>query len=152
MQVEIGQALVIDDELANREFAAKLLERAGFVVTRAVSGPDAINLAQNMENLTLVVVDMEMPQMNGLDVVRHMRQHYPDIMLIMATVYDDAVLIERAFKAGVDIFMVKPNGFIELYKHLSANRADEQFFQQHWIADAAGLRPYRGKTPVAASW
>jgi CheY-like chemotaxis protein len=151
MQVEIGQALVVDDEAANREFAAKLLERVGFSVTQAVSGADAIDLARTLHSLTMVVVDMEMPQMNGLEVVRYMRQHYPDVVLIMATVYDDVALIERAFKAGIDIFMVKPNGFLELYKHLSSNSADHDFFKQQWIADVGGLRPYRG-TAVAAAW
>jgi CheY-like chemotaxis protein len=152
MPSEIGQALVVDDELHNREFAAKLLERAGFQVTQAASGDEAIALARSMPDLTLVVADMEMPSMNGLQVVRHMRQHYPDVMIVMATVYDDVVLIERAFKAGIDIFMVKPNGFIELYKHLTTNRTDEEFFRQPWIADAGGLRPYRGTTAAAASW
>jgi CheY-like chemotaxis protein len=152
MQVEIGQALVVDDELHNREFAAKLLERAGFQVIQAVSGEDAIDLAHTLHNLTLAVIDMEMPNMNGLELIRYMRQHYPDVMLIMATVYDDVSLIERAFRAGTDIFMVKPNGFIELYKHLSASRVDDAFLQNQWIADAGGLRPYRGKAAVAASW
>jgi len=47
-----------------------------------------------------------------------LRAEYPDSLLVMATMHDDRTLIDQAFVAGVDVFLVKPHGFMELYRRL----------------------------------
>lgn len=66
-------ALVADDEPALRELLGELLERLGFTVVAAADGPAALLAARELDRLDLVVSDLLMPQMNGLELARRIR-------------------------------------------------------------------------------
>ena len=144
------QALVVDDEFYNRDFVQILLEKAGFSVVSAANGFDAATAAGENPELSLALIDHELPDTTGVKLIAGLRTQRPDMMLVMATVHDDHELIEQAFSAGADMFIVKPNGFIELFKQLQIPDSKLMASDQRWIIDQYGVRPYHAKVKAQA--
>jgi DNA-binding NarL/FixJ family response regulator len=79
--------------------------------------------------------------MDGVDLLAKLRQRYPQARLVMATMLDERPLMARAFDNGCDVFLVKPHGFMELFRRLQSG--DENNLSG-LIIDQYGPRPYRG--------
>jgi DNA-binding response OmpR family regulator len=115
----IKTALIIEDTDANRIFFERLITQAGFAVCGVANGRDALDYAEREGALGLAIIDMEVPDVTGLELVSRLRRRYPDACLIVATMHDEISLMDSAFKRGCDVFMVKPHGFMELFKRLT---------------------------------
>jgi two-component system, NtrC family, response regulator PilR len=99
--------LVVDDEQSMREFLKILLEKEGYQVTTAVDGGSALNLAEN-DPFDLVISDIRMPGLTGLELLARLKQLRADIAVIMITAFaspDDAV---AAMKNGAFDYITKP--------------------------------------------
>ncbi len=109
--------MVVDDSLSAREAAAIVLERAGYDVVTAIDGFDAI---RKMEQAipALALVDMEMPNMNGIELTRHIRTtgELSDLPVLMLTSRSSSKHREMALAAGVDAYVTKPFDEGELLK------------------------------------
>lgn len=134
------KALVIDDTEANRVFFERLLTQAGFEVRSAADGAGAMNLLQAGDVVSLAIVDMEIPDISGLDLTRRIRQMHPDSCIIVATMHDERSIMDSAFNKGCDVFLVKPHGFMDLFKRLTTNGA--KVTTRPIIIDQYGARDY----------
>jgi CheY-like chemotaxis protein len=141
--IQAGYALVVDDEPANRDFLERLLQTAGFKVTGAGTGADGLRAARSFPELAIALVDHELPDAKGLEIIKKLREENPESLLVMATMHDDRTLIDEAFDAGVDVFLVKPHGFMELYRRLQEVDANTSLLRK-LVIDQYGPRPYRG--------
>lgn len=116
--------LVVDDEKPLREFVRRNLEVRGYKVMTASNGLEAMAIFQN-EHIHLVIMDIMMPHMDGLETTRRMRQesHVPIIIL---TAMDEEADKIRAFDLGADDYLTKPFGVGELLGRVKAvlRRAD----------------------------
>jgi two-component system, OmpR family, response regulator len=112
-------ALVVDDTPANRDFLERLLTMAGFKVRSALDGETALAQYQAGDELQLAVVDMELPDMSGLQLTSILRHKFPDTYIVVATMHDERSLMESVFTKGGNAFLVKPHGFMELFKRLT---------------------------------
>jgi CheY-like chemotaxis protein len=137
------RALVIDDEPANRDFLVRLLEQAKLEVLGAESGQAALKITDGIGTLALVVIDHRLPDMDGVDLLVKLREKYPDARMIMATMLDERALMAKAFENGCNVFLVKPHGFMELFRRLQRYGPDDDELNR-MIIDQYGLRPYRG--------
>ncbi len=135
-------ALVVDDTPANHDFLVRLISTARFDVTGSLNGKTALDAAARMDSLRLAVVDMKLPDMNGLELTQALRQRFPEAYLVIATMYDDHTLIQRAFASGCNVFLVKPHGFMELYKSLISTSLDELRRGAALVIDQYGARPF----------
>jgi len=102
--------LVVDDSLTVREMERQLLVHAGYEVTVAVDGIDAWNaIRANPEPFDLIVSDMDMPRMSGVELTELIRADtgIGDIPIIMISYKDRAEDQQRAIKAGVDLYLTK---------------------------------------------
>jgi DNA-binding response OmpR family regulator len=143
-------ALVVDDEPANRDFLKRLLEQAAFTVTAADCSKSALASAHTADGLALVVIDWELPDTTGLVLLKSLRAEQPGLTLIMATMHDDRAKVSEAFAAGCDVYLVKPHGFMELYRRLREAEHDPTLLKQI-IIDQYGPRPYRGPAKINES-
>lgn len=106
-----AQILVVDDSETNLEVASYMLERVGAVVDTANSGAIAIDkLKDNAVNYDAVLMDVQMPDMDGLDTTRYIRQtlemtYLPIIALTAGALVDER---RRALAAGMNDFLTKP--------------------------------------------
>ena len=105
---DASRILVVEDNPANRRVAAKILELGGYHVDVADSGPSAlVNVA--CESYDLLLLDMELPGINGLDVLTRLRSRYGDeVRAVILTANATAEARELCLAAGVDGFLTKP--------------------------------------------
>ena len=102
-------ALVVDDSLSARRSLAQFVTDLGMDVITAKDGFDAIN-AMKKKKPTLLLVDLEMPRMNGLELTAHLRsrEEYKDIPVIMITSRSTDRHKTLAKNAGVNTYLTKP--------------------------------------------
>ena len=136
-------ALIVDDTEANRTFFERLLKQAGFTNLSAASGQAALERVQPYQLLTLALLDMQLPDMSGLELTIRLRHLYPDACLIMATMHDDRSLMQSAISKGCDVFLVKPHGFMELFKRLTTQGAPGLRAEAPMIIDQYGPRKFQ---------
>lgn len=106
---ELTTALIVDDSLSARRSLSEFLQDMGYAISTARDGLEAI---ESIEAHTpdIVLVDMEMPRMNGLELTSHLRakQEYKHIPIVMVTSRSTEKHRRQASSAGVDYYMVKP--------------------------------------------
>lgn len=107
----MGTALVIDDSRAIRMILGRTLNRFGYEVCSAANGRDALDMicAQSLD-LAVILVDWNMPEMNGLEFVKAIRADpkYRKVPLMMVTTETEMEQMSRALEAGADEYVMKP--------------------------------------------
>lgn len=99
--------LVVDDEEVNREFLLQVLAGQSFDVTTAPDGPEALEHVKE-EFFHVVLSDLKMPQMNGLDLLRKIKEISPPTVGIIFTGYASIETAVEAIKAGAYDYITKP--------------------------------------------
>ena len=111
--------LVVDDELQIVRVARSYLEKAGFRVLSASNGKEALFVARH-EKPDLVVLDLQMPEMDGLEFTRRVRAEQPDIAIIMLTARVEEMDRILGLELGADDYMTKPFSPRELVARVRA--------------------------------
>ena len=103
-------ALIIDDSRAMRRVLRRIVEPLGFAVTEAGDGREGLNQLSEMDTVDLILVDWNMPVMNGIEFVQAVRadEKHQDSKLVMVTTETEPLKMARALMAGVDEFVMKP--------------------------------------------
>jgi two-component system, OmpR family, response regulator ResD len=113
-----GSILVVDDEATITEVVSRYLERAGYATRVAADGPDALRLAGEA-NPDLVVLDLMLPGMDGLEVMRRLRERerVSVILLTAKGEHSDRII---GLRLGADDYVVKPFSPAELVARVDA--------------------------------
>ena len=102
-----ARILIVDDEVGMREGCRRALISHGFQVTTAEHGVEGLRKLRE-EPFDLVLLDAMMPGMSGLEVLRSIQEHDPDIVCIMITGYATVDLAAQTMKQGAQDFLPKP--------------------------------------------
>jgi len=105
--MEIGKVLVVDDEPVVCQSCKRILERAGYKVETVLSGKEAINRAKK-EIYDVAIVDLKMPEMDGMEILQRLREEHPEIIVIMITGYSTVETAVEAMKLGAFDYVPKP--------------------------------------------
>jgi two-component system, response regulator YesN len=107
--------LIVDDEQIEREGMKAILDRAfpGLIVEQAYNGKMAVELASSFKP-DLVLMDIQMPGMNGLEAVEQILVDYPHIKFIMVTAFDTFHYVQSALKLGAKDYILKPSKVSEI--------------------------------------
>lgn len=120
------RVLVADDHSLFRDGIVSLLEAAGFeVVGQVGDGRQALTETRRLKP-DVVLLDISMPEMNGLEALRHLREESPDVHVVMLTVSDDDADLLEAIQAGASGYLLKSlsaEAFIELLQGLERGEA-----------------------------
>jgi len=108
-----GRVLVADDEASVRDLLARVLGNAGHEVVTVESGEAAL-LKLARERFDVLVVDKNLPGMDGLDVMRLVRDHHPHLRAIMITAFPTPASEKVAQDLGVHSWVVKPFGIVTI--------------------------------------
>ncbi len=111
--------LIVDDSISARRASAQVMRDAGYEVLTAIDGMDAVAvLEQTVPDV--VLVDMEMPRMNGLELTAHLRarESTKNIPIIMITSRSTEKHRQQGDSAGVDAYLVKPFNEDQLLQHM----------------------------------
>ena len=107
----MGKIMVVDDEKNVRDIVKLQLEKKGFNIFEAENGEQAIKLLKegnNFLSMGLILCDIRMPKVNGIEVVDYLRREAPGIPIIVLTGYPDTELAVSMLKKGVKDYLVKP--------------------------------------------
>jgi formate hydrogenlyase transcriptional activator len=109
MSAEHGSLLVVDDDETNRDVLSHRLQRKGFCVTVAENGAQALDLVR-ARRFDLVLLDIMMPGLNGLEILQALRQTYTltDLPIIMASARDQSADVVHALQLGANDYVTKP--------------------------------------------
>lgn len=102
-----GRILLVDDEAALRQTLARILKRAGLEVTAAASGPEALALL-SQQPFDLVYLDIRLPNMSGLEVLKAIHAKLPDLPVVLFTAQPDLTSAIEAVRAGAVDYLLKP--------------------------------------------
>jgi DNA-binding NtrC family response regulator len=105
--VSSTKILIVDDELILRESLAGWLQRDGHTVDTAPSGEEALEKLQEAR-FDIMLVDIKMEGMSGLDVLQHVKESDPDVAIVMITAYGSIPTAIEAMKNGAYDYMLKP--------------------------------------------
>ncbi len=99
--------LVVDDAAFMRMMIRDILIRDGYVIHEAVNGRDAVEKYDELHP-DLVTMDITMPEMNGIEALRLIREHDPEARVLMVSAMGQQKMIVEALEAGAMDFLVKP--------------------------------------------
>ncbi len=106
-----GRILVVDDEPDIRRVVRLTLQKAGYDVLEAENGEkaiDIINAGENRVMLDVVICDIRMPKINGVEAIAYFRNAYPRVPLIVLTGFPDTDMAASFMRDGVVDYLVKP--------------------------------------------
>ena len=104
------KAMVVDDSRPIRRIEGEILRELGFETVEAGNGQQALERLQEGELPKVVLVDWNMPEMNGLDFIRAVRgdERFKSVVLLMVTTEIETDQMLRALSAGADEYLMKP--------------------------------------------
>lgn len=109
--------MVVEDDPATRRLYRFLLSNSGFSVVEAEDGVAALERLAD-QPCDVIITDMNMPRMGGIDLVRTLRQNNSDVYVIMVTAFGTPDTEKHAFRAGVNEYLTKPFDFEELERRV----------------------------------
>jgi len=110
--------LVVDDDPHIRELVRHFLQQEGFTVHEAADGAEALRKLESVK-ADLIILDIMMPNMDGWDLCRELREHY-DLPLLMLTAKGETAEKIKGFQLGTDDYLVKPFDPLELVVRVKA--------------------------------
>ena len=106
-----GRVLIMDDEPDVRKVVKMILTKAGYDVIEAEDGEKAIAAIKEGENpllLSVIICDIRMPKINGVEAINYFQQQWPRVPLIVLTGFADMKMAIDFLKIGVVDYLVKP--------------------------------------------
>ncbi|MDM7935130.1 MAG: sigma-54 dependent transcriptional regulator, partial [Methanothrix sp.] len=100
--------LVVDDDESIRRYIAKLLVQGGYDVMTVSNGREALSELRTNQDISLAILDILMPEMDGLETLNEMRKISSDIPILMLSALGQTNIIVKAMKAGATDYLVKP--------------------------------------------
>lgn len=102
-----GHILIIDDEASLRQTMARILLRVGFQVTTVASAKECFAVL-NEQSFDLVYLDIRLPDMNGLEILKTIRSQFPELPIILFTAQPDLHSAVEALRSGASDYLMKP--------------------------------------------
>jgi DNA-binding NtrC family response regulator len=112
---DMPKLLIVDDESDIREFAKRFFEKRKITVMAASGGNEALQLI-DQEKPDLVLLDVRMEEMTGIEVLKKLRVNHNDVKVIMVTGVEDEAVINEANSCGILGYIHKPLVLDELEK------------------------------------
>jgi len=119
------EVLIVDDDRSVHQILAKILRRAGCIVTTAESGQEALRKLET-QTYDVAVIDVRLQDMNGLDLLEQMEATAPNMTKIILTGYPSDEDKTRAMELGVDYYLAKPiksETLVEIVESVSKKKA-----------------------------
>ncbi|MBN1921938.1 MAG: response regulator [Anaerolineae bacterium] len=132
--------LILDDDEGNRVLLDVAIRTRGFWGDCASTGRQALALA-NQKSYAIALLDVNLPDMSGLEVARQIRERDSNVVIIIATVEDDDTTLKRAQASDCDIYMVKPFDLDTLLNLLATlDPVEVRRRREFMVVDNAALR------------
>ncbi len=115
--------LIVDDQYGIRILLNEVLKKEGYDTLQAASGPEAVKLAKE-QNPDLVLLDMKIPGMDGIEILKQMKADNPNIRAIIMTAYGELDMIQEAKNIGAIMHVPKPFDIDDIRKTVKDHLID----------------------------
>ena len=137
--------LLVDDEAPFVEAMERRLEKRGLTIKTAYSGDEALKRLKEVKNIDIVILDVKMPGMDGLETLKHIKKGFPMVEVIMLTGHATVETAIDGMKLGAYDYLMKPSDMDVLMEKLSAAKAKKSSHEQKIIeAQAFNIANRRG--------
>ena len=120
--MQVIKTIIVDDHPIYREGLKKILQKHPYysieIIGEAKNGLEVLRLLRKMTP-HLLILDLNMPVKDGLDVLREMPRKRMDVKVVALTMYEDTKVVKAALKAGANAYVLKTNATEELYAAIS---------------------------------
>jgi CheY-like chemotaxis protein len=100
--------LIVEDDLSSRLYLNKILEKAGVIILNAGDGQEAVNIAFNNPDLDIILLDIQLPVLDGYSALIKIREFRKDIIIIAQTAYGLLGDKEKILNSGFNDYVIKP--------------------------------------------
>jgi len=141
MKKELIKVAMVDDHILLRNALASLINNSDncSVVIECSNGKELISKLKNSTPLDLVILDLNMPEMDGHQTALYLQKNHPEIKVIMLTMYDSELALIRLLKAGVKGFMKKDIHPTELMHAIQSVHEQGYYYSAQTSSKLAGL-------------
>jgi DNA-binding NarL/FixJ family response regulator len=141
MQEELIKVAMVDDHILLRNALSSLINNTGKckVIYEASNGKELIEKIKRETKPDVVILDLNMPEMNGHETAVYLQENYPEINVLMLTMYDSELALIRLLKAGVKGFMKKDIHPSELIYAIESVFNNGYYYSAHTSSKLAGL-------------
>ncbi len=124
MRRALRRVLVVDDDADTCALIADILTEDGYVVSSSLSGEQALDTLRQ-ERIDLVLADIKMPRMTGIDLLQHIREEGRDTEVILMTAYASLETAIQALRNGAIDYLIKPFALSDLRRRVREALPDE---------------------------
>ncbi len=110
---ELAYVLVVDDEGANRYSVSKTLQKVGYMVSEAANGEEALEMISR-QTFDVVLTDIRMPGLDGIELLRRIREQSPEVIVILMTAYATLGNAVEALRLGAHDYLIKPSSSADI--------------------------------------
>lgn len=100
--------LIVEDDLSSRLYLNKILEKAGVIILNAGDGQEAVNMAFNNPDLDIILLDIQLPVLDGYSALIKIREFRKDVIIIAQTAYGLLGDKEKILNSGFNDYVIKP--------------------------------------------
>jgi CheY-like chemotaxis protein len=100
--------LIVEDDYSSRLYLNKLLEKAGAIILNATDGNEAVEMTFSSPDIDIILMDIQMPVMDGYSSVRKIREFRKNIIIIAQTAYGLLGDRRKILDSGFDDYLIKP--------------------------------------------
>ena len=112
------RVMIVDDESQNRQIISQFLKFKGYEVLEASNGREAIEILERDQGIDVVLMDIDMPIMDGVEATKEIRSRKIPVLIIVLTAYGDEDTMKKAALVGADDFLTKPVDLVLLLSKL----------------------------------
>jgi len=144
------RVMITDDHLIVREGLRLILETADDieVVGEAVDGAECLELAAKL-NPQVILMDLQMPRMDGITAIGHLRKDFPQIAIVILTTYNEDDLMIKGLQAGARGYLLKDSSRENLLDAIHAAAKGETLLKPEILARVLAPHASRAPKPVA---
>ena len=113
MKLKAKEILIVDDQQGIRLLLNEVFKKEGFITHLAANGFEALKIAQTT-SLDCVLLDMKIPGMDGLEILRRLKENNEELPVFMMTAYVEQDIIDKANELGVAQYFTKPFNIFEV--------------------------------------
>ena len=100
--------LIVEDDISSRLYLNKILEKAGVVILNAGDGQEAVNTAINNPDIDIILMDIQLPVLDGYSALIKIREFSKDMVVIAQTAYELLGDKEKILNSGFNDYVIKP--------------------------------------------
>lgn len=128
------KVLIVDDEVEFTEVLAERMESRGMAIDTAAGGREALEKARK-RSYDAIILDLSMPEMDGMETLRHLLSENPDLQVIVLTGYASVEKGVEAIKLGAMEFLKKPAGVEDLVDQIQRAKAKKMVLVEKRIEE-----------------